>query len=212
MSFCTACGNSVADGTTFCTKCGAKMAGPVATAGGAAAAPAPQAKSGGSGLKIVLIILGVLVVIAMLGVGALVGGAFFIKHKVENAVKTDAKGNVTSVNIGGAKIETLKDPQLVAQKLGVEAYPGATPEEQGASSMTIGGVTTAHAQFTSDASIDDVFNFYKEKYPNANVAENDNEKTLMQGTEDKELLTIAVQKDGEGKTLIHITRITKGVR
>lgn len=209
MSFCTACGNSMADGTAFCTKCGAKMA-PVATAGGAAAAPAPQpAKSdGGGALKIILIVFGV---IAVLGIGAVVTGGLFVKKMVTDSVKTDSSGKVTSVNIGGTKIEALKDSRLVAQKLGVEVYPGAIANDQSASSMTIGGVTTTHAMFTSDASIDDVFNFYKEKYPDANVAENDNDKTLMQGSEDKELLTIAVRSGSEGKTLLHITRITKGM-
>jgi hypothetical protein len=198
------------DGTAFCTKCGAKMA-PVATTGGAAAAPAPQAKSS-SGLKVVLIIFGVLAVICVIGIGALVGGAYFLKHKVESSVKTDSTGKVTSVDLGGLKIDASKDASAVAAKLGVEVYPGAKPENEGASSVTIGGVSTAHAQFTSDDSLDDVFHFYQEKYPNANLAENDNDKTLMQGSEDKELLTIGVTKDPEGKTLIHITRITKGVR
>ena len=195
----------MADGTAFCTKCGAKMAAPVATAGGAAA---PQAKSSNV-LKIVLIVFAVICVLGIAGVGVV---GFLAKRYVDHAVKTDSSGAVTSVNIGGTKIETLKDSRLVAQKLGVEVYPGATAEDQGASSMTIGGVTTTHAMFTSDASVDDVFNFYKEKYPSANIAENDNDKTLMQGSEDKELLTIAVTKNPEDKTLIHITRITKGVR
>jgi len=203
----------MADGSPFCTMCGAKMAGgAVPAGGGAAAAPAPQAKSGGSGLKVVLIVLGVLAVICVLGIGAVVGLGFFVKHKVEQSVKTDARGNVTSVNFGGVKLDASKDASAVAAKLGVEVYPGAKAESQGASSLTIGGVTTSHAQFTTDASVDDVFNFYKAKYPNANFAENDNDKTLMQGSEDKELLTIGVQKQEDGTTILHITRITKGVR
>lgn len=202
------------DGTAFCTKCGAKTAaaGAVSAGAGTAAAPAPQAQSGGSGLKIVLIVLGVLAVIAVLAVGALVGGAFFVKHKVEQAVKTDTKGNVTSVDFGGVKLDASKDARAVAAKLGVEVYPGAKAESEGASSLTIGGVTTSHAQFTTDASVDDVFNFYKAKYPTANFAENDNDKTLMMGSEDKELLTIGVQKQEDGTTILHITRITKGVQ
>jgi hypothetical protein len=168
----------MADGTAFCTKCGAKMAAPVATAGGAAAAPAGpikiEPKSSGLGLKIILITFGA---IAFLGIAGIATVGFLAKRYADTAVKTDASGKVTSVSIGGTKIETLKDSRLVAQNLGVEVYPDATADDQSASSMTIGGVTTTHAQFTSDASIDDVFNFYKEKYPNANVAENDNDKT-----------------------------------
>jgi len=200
----------MADGTAFCTKCGAKMA-PVATAGGAAAAPAPQpAKSNGGGaLKIILIVLGV---IAVLGIGAVVVGGLFVKKMVTDSVKTDSTGKVTSVNIGGTKIEALKDPRLVAEKLGVEIFPGARPQQQGASSVSIGGVSTTHAQFICDAPVDDVFNFYKEKYPDANTAENDSDKTLIQGSEDKELLTISTRKQEDGTTLLHITRMTKGVQ
>src|SRR3569832_1322920 len=109
------------DGSPFCTKCGAKMAGgAVSTGGGTAAAPAPQAKSGGSGLKVVLIVSGVLAVICVLGIGAVVGLGFFLKHKVEQSVKTDTHGNVTSVNFGGVQLDASKDASAVAAQLGVE--------------------------------------------------------------------------------------------
>jgi hypothetical protein len=212
LAFCTACGNAMTDGSTFCTKCGAKMApGAVSTGGGAAAAPGPQTKSGGSGLKIVLIIFGVLALIAVLAVGALIGGAYFLKHKVEQSVKTDAKGDVTSVNIGGLRIDASKDGAAIISKMGVDIYPGAVAVPNTASSATIGATTNMHAQFTSEASVDDIFNFYKEKYPQANVFESPDSKTIVQGSEDKELLTIIV-KDEEGRTALHITKMTKGVR
>jgi hypothetical protein len=201
----------MSDGVAFCTKCGAKMAAPappVATTGAAAAAapaPAQQQNSGGA-LKIVLIVFAV---IAVLAVGGATVGFFFLKRAVNKAVTTDSSGTVTSVNIGGTKIETLKDSRLVAQKIGVEIFPGAEADNEGSSSMTIGGVTTTHAQFSSSASADEVFEFYKAKYPNANMMDQPESKTLMQGSEDKELLTINVTAE-EGKTLIHVTHIIKG--
>jgi Tfp pilus assembly major pilin PilA len=199
------------DGLAFCTKCGAKMAAvappAVATSGGAAAAAAPaqQQKSGGA-LKVVLIVIAV---IAVLLVGGLAVAGYMVKRAVTNAVQTDSSGNLTSVNIGGTKIETLKDSRLVAQRLGVEIFPGAEADDTNSSSMTIGGVTTTHAQFSTSASPDEVFEFYKGKYPNANVIDQPESKTLMEGTEDKELLTINVVPE-DGKTLIHLTHITKG--
>jgi hypothetical protein len=199
----------MADGTAFCTKCGAKMA-PVATTGGTAAAPAPQAKSS-SGLKAVLIIFGVLAVICVIGIGAMVGGVFFLKHKVESSVKTDSKGEVTSVNIGGLKVDASRDGAAITNKLGVEIYPGAEPIANKASSTTFGGLTQMHAQFTSEGTVDDVFNFYKEKYPQANIVENADSKTLVQGSEDKELLTIIVRDEG-GRTVLHITKMTKSAQ
>jgi hypothetical protein len=200
----------MSDGSTFCTKCGAKMsaaAPPVATSGGAAAAPAQQQqKSGSNVLKIVLIVVAV---IAVISIGGAMAGFFMIKRAVSNAVNTESSGNVTSVNIGGTKIETLKDSKLVADKLGVDVFPGATPEDTGAGSMTIGGMTTTHAQFSTEATPDEVFEFYKTKYPDAQMIDQPESKTLMQGSEDKELLTVNVTTE-QGKTVIHITKITKG--
>jgi hypothetical protein len=200
----------MSNGLAFCTKCGAKMAAPappVATAGPASAAPAPvQQTSGDGALKIVLIVIAV---IAVLAVGGATVGFFLLKRAVNHAVKTDSSGTLTSVNIGGTKIETLKDSRLVAERLGVDIYPGAEADDSNSSSMTIGGVTTTHAQFSTSASPDEVFEFYKGKYPDANVIDQPESKTLMQGSEDKELLTINVVPE-DGKTLIHVTHITKG--
>lgn len=193
------------DGSAFCTKCGAKMAPAASVGGGTAAAPAPEKKSG-SALKIILIVLGVILVI---GMGAVVAGGLFVRHLVKSSVSTDASGNVTSVNIGGNKIQALKDSALVAREMGVEVFPGATPEDNAASSITLNGVSTTHAQFTTTASMDEVFDFYKTKYPDAQMIDQPESKILMRGSEDKELLTINVTTQDE-KTLLHITRITKG--
>jgi hypothetical protein len=183
------------------------MAGAVSAGGGAAAAPAPAAaKKSGGALKLVLIVLGVLFVLGIVGVGAV---AYIAKRAISNAVQTDASGNVASVNIGGTKIQALKDPALVAREMGVEVFPGATPEGNSASSFTIGGVTTMHAQFSTSSSMDEVFDFYKAQYPDASMFDQPESKMLTRGTEDKELLTINVTTQ-EDKTLIHVTRITKG--
>jgi hypothetical protein len=197
----------MADGSTVCTKCGAKMA-PVPSGAGTAAAPGAAPKSSGGALKIILIVLGVILVLCVAGG---IGGMIFLRHFVKSRVHADRAGNVTSVNLGGTKIETLKDPKLVADRLGVDVYPGAQVVDNQTSMVTIGGMTTAHAMFTSNDSVEDVFNFYKQKYPDANVTSErgEDERTLVQGSEDSELLTIQVRKEDE-KTAIHITRLTKG--
>jgi hypothetical protein len=197
----------MADGSTVCTKCGARMA-PVPPGAGTAAAPGAAPQSSGGALKVILIVLGVILALCVAGG---IGGVIFLRHFVKSRVHTDRAGNVTSVNLGGTKIETLKDPKLVADKLGVDVYPGAQVVDNQASSVTIGGMTTAHAMFTSNDSVKDVFSFYKQKYPDANVTseQSEDERTLVQGSEDSELLTIQVRKEDE-KTAIHITRITKG--
>lgn len=197
----------MADGSTVCAKCGAKMA-PVPTGSSSAAVQGAAPQSSGGALKIILIVLGVIMVLCVAGG---IGGMLFLRHFVKSRVHTDRAGNVTSVNLGGTKVETLKDPKLVADKLGVDVYPGAQVVDNQASSVTVGGMTTAHAMFTSNDSVEDVFNFYKQRYPDANVTseQSEDERTLVQGTEDSELLTVQVRKEDE-KTTIHITRITKG--
>ena len=147
--------------------------------------------------------------ILFLIVGGIAVAGFMIKKAVTNAVQTDASGK-TKVNLGGLQVETLKDPKLVAERMGVEVYPGATADESGASSsITVGGVTTTHAQFKSTDPIDQVFEFYKSKYPDANAIDNPDSKMIMQGTQDKEMLTINITEEN-GETAILITRLTKG--
>lgn len=198
--------------SAFCTKCGAKMqsvAPAASVGGGAAAAPAPQqqqqpAGSGSSFLKIALITVGVIIVLV---IGGITVAGFMIKKAVTSAVQTDGKS--TTVNIGGLKLETLKDSKLVAEKMGVDVYPGATPEDSGAGSITVGGVTTTNAMFKTTASMDEVFDFYKAKYPDANASDTPEAKMIMQGTQDKELLTINIREEN-GETAILITHIVKG--
>lgn len=200
--------------SAFCTQCGAKMqsvAPAASVGGGAAAAPAPQqqpqpASSGSNFLKIALITVGVIIVLV---IGGITVAGFMIKKAVTNAVQVDASGKATSVNLGGLKVETLKDSKLVAEKMGVDVYPGATPQDEGAGSITIGGVTTTNAMFKTTASPDEVFDFYKAKYPDANVSDTPEAKMLMQGTQDKELLTIHVREEN-GETVIQITHMVKG--
>jgi Tfp pilus assembly major pilin PilA len=180
---------------------------PVAVTGGAAAAAAPaQPAKSSNVLKIVLIVVAV---IAVLAIGGMAVAGYMVKRAINNAVKTDSSGTVTSVNIGGTKIETLTDSRHVAEKIGVEIFPGAQAQNDGAGSFTIGAITTTHAQFSTSASPDEVFEFYKGKYPDATIFDQPESKMLTQGTEDRELLTINVAPE-DGKTMIHIQQVTKG--
>ncbi len=114
--FCVSCGAPL--NGAFCNKCGARAAGPgaVAQATPVQGAPLPSspaqsvqsqgppapaavtpAKRSGLG-KILLVVGGVLVVLFVLGVGAAVYGAYWVKHKV-----TAYKAAVT-----GGSSETMK--------------------------------------------------------------------------------------------------------
>lgn len=91
--FCQKCGFPQSATSTFCPQCGSRQAagspGP-----GLQPAPLPPAASGGSGFKIVLVVLGCL---AFLGVAA-IGGLYYIGHKVKQAVVEKAAENGVDLN------------------------------------------------------------------------------------------------------------------
>ncbi len=101
--FCTNCGAPLAAGAGFCIKCGAPRPGaapappapqayapppqayappPAYTAPPAYGTPAPAAKSGGSALKIVLIILAVIFVLGAAGVISVAYMAYRVKNRI----------------------------------------------------------------------------------------------------------------------------------
>jgi len=94
MAFCQNCGSPLAAGSSFCTRCGAPAAGASAPHGippqppyhPAAAGPAhgaPPPKGAGLG-KILLIVGGIFLFIALLVVGGLFYAAYKVKQKVES--------------------------------------------------------------------------------------------------------------------------------
>jgi hypothetical protein len=143
--FCVSCGAPLSG--AFCNKCGARAVGPGAAArptpiqaqpiqaqpvrsqpavqaatpaaGQASAAPA---KSSGLG-KILLIVGGVLLVLFVLGVGAAVYGAYWVKHKVTayaSAVKSTTGGSSETIKVveNGNSCRLLSTAEL-QQALGV---------------------------------------------------------------------------------------------
>ena len=105
MSFCTKCGQKLEAGSHFCTSCGAPVAvaaqpaAPVnAQAPGApswqpAPAPPPQAFAPAkkrSGLALLLIFLGVLALLAVIGIGGVVYVGYKVKEKVTSVAQSVA--------------------------------------------------------------------------------------------------------------------------
>lgn len=132
--FCVSCGAPLTG--AFCNKCGARAAGPSAVAQPkpVQASPVVQsappatgqvtapAKSSGLG-KILLVIGGVLLVLFVLGVGAAVYGAYWVKHKVTaytSAVTGATGGSSDSIKVveNGNSCRLLSTAEL-EQILGV---------------------------------------------------------------------------------------------
>ena len=201
MAFCTSCGATIADHAQFCTSCGAKSAAPVSTGGGAAAAPAPAPQSGGSALKIILIVIGSVILIGILATAAV---TIFIGKKIHDAgVGVVEKDGEAKIKIGNVNIETTKDEGKVAEDLGIDLYPGATMA-QGAGAMQFGNMSATNAVFETDDSPEQVAAFYRERLPGAHYTAAQGNHTLV-GREGKDMITVHIEQDG-GKTRIALAR------
>jgi len=203
MAFCNSCGNTITPGTKFCNKCGATVAdSPVASASVPSAAPA--AKGGSSALKIVLIVLAVIVGIGILGV-ATVG---FIGYRIAKSAHVTQNGDSVKVETPFGNVESSKDPDQAARDLGIEIYPGAEVQKNGASSASFGGVHTVTAMFESSDSLDKVCEFYKAKFPNAMSTTADQSRCTIVSNDQKQMVTINIEARGDASKF-QITNVTK---
>ena len=204
MAFCNSCGAQLAEGTNFCSKCGAAATG---TPGGMPKpiAPGPPPSSGSvSALKIVLMIVGVVVFIGILGMVT----CGIIVHRAIKSAKFSQKGDNVKVETPFGSVETSNDPQKVADELGVEIYPGAQVQKAGTASVTFGSLHTVTGIFESTDSVDKVCDFYRTKFPNANVQSSDQTHcTIVSGGQGNST-TVTVDSSGDGSKLT-IVKLTK---
>jgi len=203
MAFCNKCGTEINQGTRFCSKCGA----PILASGFAPSAPAASAsspgqpvpvpapaQSGSNALKIVLIIVGVILVIGVLGVGALT----FVGLRIAKHTHVKQEGEHVKVETPFGTVESTKDPEQAAKDLGIEIYPGAEVRQNGAASATLGNLHSVNAEFESDDPVDKVCSFYKSKFPNATVNTSDEHHCTIVSALPPNVITINVEPSGDG--------------
>jgi hypothetical protein len=206
MAFCNSCGSGLEAGAKFCPKCGTPA--PAAAAGTVApattpVAPVAPAQSSSSALKIVLIVVAVIFGIGILGAGALGFVAWRIAH--HSHVSRDGE---VKVETPFGTLESTEDPNQAARNVGVALYPGATVEKGGSANMTIGSLHTATVQLETSDSPATVSDFYKTKFPGANVMSSQGDRfSLMIG--DKNNMTTISIEPREGLTRITIAKVTK---
>lgn len=204
MAFCNSCGATLEPGAEFCNKCGAKQAAPspaspaATTAAGTTAPPA----QGGSALKIILIVVAVIVGLGIIGVGTV----SYIAYRAVKGTRVEQSGGKVKVETPFGKVETSDDSADVIRDLGVDVYPGAQILDKESAIMNIGGMRTATAQFETSDSVEDVANFYRQKYPNANYTANNDNRTIFLTDKDW-VLTITVERR-DGKTHVVVSNIT----
>jgi hypothetical protein len=206
MPFCTSCRAPMEATAQVCPSCGRSAGG---GAPAKAAAPAPPQKSG-SALKVILLVLGGLVLLFVVVIAVGVGGAYYV-----------AKQTHVETTSGGAKVETpfgtvettTDDSAKIAEKMGVEVYPGAKALPGGAS-VKLGGMSTASVLFESDDPPEKVADFYRKQFPNANVTSHSDDGgthiALMIGKNEK-WTTITIEGH-EGGSKIVIASVNGGAK
>lgn len=108
----------------------------------------PSTKSRG-GFKIVLITLAI---IFALGIASVIGAVFFVRNKVREARK-----NLPSIPAVRESADSVPD-----EKLGVPIFPGA--KRGTTKSADFMGYSGLVVEFTTDASIEKVANFYRDQF------------------------------------------------
>jgi hypothetical protein len=205
MAFCNSCGAPLNEGTKFCNKCGAAASGaPAAIAQPIAPGP-PASKGGSSALKIILIVVGVFVLIGVLGMVT----CGIVIHRAIKSAHVSQKGDNMKVETPFGNMETSTDPDKTAQELGVEIYPGAEVQKAGTASVTFGSFHTVTAIFESNDSVDKICDFYRQKFPSAQVASSDQNRCSIISGDKGNSTTITVEPRGDGSKLTIVTLTKK---
>lgn len=204
MAFCNSCGAQLAEGTKFCSKCGAAITGASPAAPQAIAPGPPPSPSSSSGLKMVLMIVGVIVFIGILG---MVTCGIIVHRAIKNA-RVSQKGDNVKIETPFGNMETSSDPQKTAEELGIEIYPGAQVQKAGTASVTFGSIHTVTANFESSDSVDKVCDFYRSKFPGATVQSSDQSHCTIVASGQGNSTNINVDSSGGGSRF-QIVAVTK---
>jgi hypothetical protein len=206
MAFCNSCGAALTPDTKFCSKCGAAIAGGAPVV--AAPPPvAPPPAGGNSALKVVLIVIAVIVGIGVLGIATIV----FVGVHIAKGSHVTQEGDKVKVDTPFGTF-SANDPEAAIHELGVDVYPGAEVQKNGAASVTVAGIHTVTANFASSDSADKVCDFYKSKFTTATVTSSDRNRcsivsNVVSGDE-KNSMTINVESNGDGAKfqIAHVSR------
>jgi len=166
------------------------------------AAAAPPAKSGGSALKIILII-----VLVFVGLGVLSAGLFgYFVYRASRMVHVSGNGKTVALSVPGGGTFSAGDADVTASDLGVDPYPGASQQKGALKISTPKGSQITVAFETSDAP-DKVVDYYKSKLGSgASVMQSDKGAMLMLADDTKKnsvMVTVGTN-DSDNKTTIVI--------
>jgi hypothetical protein len=204
VAFCNSCGATLDSSASFCKKCGGKVTGAVSSSPPTPpVAPVAGTPTTGSGLRTFLIVVGVVIALGILGTVA----ATLVGLHIAKRTHVTQKGDRVRVETPFGTVTSTKDPEEAARNLGIDIYPGARALKTEDASVVVGGMKTVSAEFQTDDSADKVFDFYKKKFPDANVTQNDQQHYTIVSTNHGAILTINIEATG-GETHFHIANVT----
>jgi zinc-ribbon domain len=204
VAFCNSCGATLDSSASFCTKCGGKVTGAVSPSPPTPpVAPAAGTPTTSSGLRTFLIVVGVVIALGILGTVA----ATLVGLHIAKRTHVSQKGDRVRVETPFGTVTSTKDPEEAARNLGLDIYPGARALKTDAASVVVGGMKTVSAEFQTSDSPDKVFAFYKQKFPDANVTQSDQQHYTIVSTNHGSILTINIEASGD-ETHFHIANVT----
>ncbi len=201
-SFCAKCGTALSPDNQFCPACGAASAAGASVAGFAQPI-APPAKSGGSALKIILIVVAIFVGLGILAVGTVGYGIWHVAHNL----RVSGSGDKLTMSTPNGTVNFNAEQTFSASELGTELYPGAQSIKGGMKmSMPTGSVVTG--MFLTTDSKEQVVDFYKNKFGgDASVMDMSDAAilTLKKGEQESVMVTVSSKaSENDGKTKIAI--------
>jgi hypothetical protein len=207
MAFCNSCGANLTQGATACSRCGAPVTGaapprmsPVSI-GPASTTPTPGSSSG---LKTALIIVAVIAVLGIFCIATLT----LVGLHIAKRTRVTQEGDHVKVETPFGRVETSKDPDQAAKDLGIDLYPGAELQRDGASTATFAGIRTSTAMFESEDAPHKICSFYQSRFPNARVSTSDQNRCTIVSDTSGNVVTINVESRGDGSRL-QITTVNK---
>jgi uncharacterized OB-fold protein len=205
VAFCNACGATLEPGASFCKKCGVKAAAAAPTGSGAkpvATTATGTTSTTSKGLKTFLIVVGVVVILGILGTVA----ATLVGLHIARRTHVTQNGDNVQVVTPFGKVTTSKDSDEAVRNIGIEIYPGAHALKTDAASVVMGDMKTVSAEFETSDSPDKVFEFYKHRFPHANVTEGDREHYTIVSTDRGSIVTINIEASDSGSRF-HIANV-----
>jgi hypothetical protein len=206
-SFCAKCGSALSADGQFCTSCGTAAAVGAVAAPAQPYAPQPAAappNSGGSAVKIILIIVAVVVGLGILGLGAI----GFTAWRIARSVHVTGPGGQVTMSTPGGTFTANSAQSFSASELGTDTYPGAQSIRGGLKMDLPTGSMVTGVFLTSDSK-EQVVAFYKSRFGSeASVfdAADGAVVSLKKGEEESVVVTITANSSQDnGKTRFSIT-------